>query len=127
MSRTPPSAPPSLADELLIDAEIDDDGVQQAPVPTTPRWLLVAGLVLIGINLRPALSSLAPVLGQIKTEIGISATMAGLLTTLPVLCLGLFGPLAPQLNPSRKENHVPHAPLCTAQSGGRTADRRRNR
>ncbi|RQO68601.1 cyanate transporter [Aquitalea sp. FJL05] len=97
MSRTSPSTPPSLADELLIDAEIDDEGVQQAPLPTTPRWLLVLGLVLIGINLRPALSSLAPLLGQIKNEIGISATMAGLLTTLPVLCLGLFGPLAPQL------------------------------
>jgi cyanate permease len=61
------------------------------------RWLLALGMVLIGINLRPALSSLAPVLGQVKTEIGLSATMAGLLTTLPVLCLGLFGPLAPQL------------------------------
>jgi CP family cyanate transporter-like MFS transporter len=54
-------------------------------------------MVLIGINLRPALSSLAPVLGQVKAEIGLSATMAGLLTTLPVLCLGLFGALAPHL------------------------------
>ncbi|BBF86771.1 cyanate transport protein CynX [Aquitalea magnusonii] len=86
-----------LAAELLIDAEIDDEGVQQLPPPTGPRWLLALGMVLIGINLRPALSSLAPVLGQVKTELGISATTAGLLTTLPVLGLGLFGALAPQL------------------------------
>lgn len=93
------SRPPAdtLAAELLIDAEIDDDGVQASPPPPAARWLLVLGMVLIGINLRPALSSLAPVLGQIKAEIGISATTAGLLTTLPVLCLGLFGPLAPHL------------------------------
>lgn len=97
MSPTPPHIADKLAEELLIDAEIDDDGVQsQSPAPQS-RWLLALGMVLIGINLRPALSSLAPVLGQVKTEIGLSATMAGLLTTLPVLCLGLFGALAPHL------------------------------
>lgn len=97
MSPTPPHLADKLAEELLIDAEIDDDGVQaQSPAPQS-RWLLALGMVLIGINLRPALSSLAPVLGQVKAEIGLSATMAGLLTTLPVLCLGLFGALAPHL------------------------------
>ncbi len=88
---------PTLADELLIDAEIDDAGVQATPPPARFRWLLLLGLVLIGINLRPALSSLSPVLGQIKTETGLSGALAGLLTTLPVLCLGVFGPLAPRL------------------------------
>jgi len=97
MPHHPHPAAETLAQDLLIDAEIDDEGVQHSPPPTSPRWLLVLGLVLIGINLRPALSSLAPVLGQIKAEIGISATTAGLLTTLPVLCLGLFGALAPHL------------------------------
>ncbi|WP_159875062.1 CynX/NimT family MFS transporter [Aquitalea denitrificans] len=97
MSPTPQHIADKLAEELLIDAEIDDDGVQyHSPAPQS-RWLLALGMVLIGINLRPALSSLAPVLGQVKAEIGLSATMAGLLTTLPVLCLGLFGALAPHL------------------------------
>ncbi|WP_287881442.1 MFS transporter [Aquitalea sp.] len=97
MSPTPQHIADKLAEELLIDAEIDDDGVQyHSPAPQS-RWLLALGMVLIGINLRPALSSLAPVLGQVKAEIGLSATMAGLLTTLPVLCLGLFGALSPHL------------------------------
>ena len=92
-----PVASDLLAEELLIDAEIDDEGVQQQPPPRHARTMLVLGMILIGINLRPALSSLAPVLGQVKRDLGLSATMASLLTTLPVLCLGLFGPLAPQL------------------------------
>ncbi len=60
-------------------------------------WLLVAGLVLVALNLRPALTSLSPLLTQVQQGLGLSATAAGLLTSLPVLCLGLFAPLAPRL------------------------------
>lgn len=84
-------------DELLIDAEADDEQVQQQPVTLQRPWLLLLGLVLVALNLRPALSSMAPVLGQVSEGLGLSASAAGLLTTLPVLCLGLFAPLAPVL------------------------------
>ena len=83
------------ADELLIDAEIDE---VPAPTPAPVRpWLLLLGLVLVALNLRPALSSLAPLLNTVREHTGLSAAAAGLLTTLPVLCLGLFAPLAPRL------------------------------
>ncbi|WP_416770443.1 CynX/NimT family MFS transporter [Pseudomonas sp. RHF3.3-3] len=84
-------------DPLLIDAEADDAIVQQAhPVLRRP-WLLLLGLVLVALNLRPALSSMAPMLSEVSRSLGLSAAKAGLLTTLPVLCLGLFAPLAPVL------------------------------
>ncbi|ERS83433.1 hypothetical protein Q671_11125 [Halomonas sp. PBN3] len=54
-------------------------------------------MVLVGLNLRPALSSLAPLLTRIQQETDLSALAIGALTTLPVLCLGLFAPLAPWL------------------------------
>lgn len=84
-------------EELLIDAEADDEQVQQQPVVLRRPWLLLLGLVLVALNLRPALSSMSPVLGQVSEGLGLSASQAGLLTTLPVLCLGLFAPLAPIL------------------------------
>nr|CUV30494.1 MFS transporter [Ralstonia solanacearum] len=56
--------------------------------------MLVAGLVLVGVNLRPALSSLSPVLKQVAAGTGLSGATAGLLTTLPVVCLGVFAPAA---------------------------------
>jgi len=84
-------------DELLIDAEADDEQVQQQPVLLRRPWFLLLGLVLVALNLRPALSSMAPVLGQVSEGLGLNASQAGLLTTLPVLCLGLFSPLAPAL------------------------------
>ncbi|TCP14850.1 CP family cyanate transporter-like MFS transporter [Crenobacter luteus] len=79
-----------------------------APAPTRPKaaapatrarttLLLVAGMALIALNLRPALTSLSPLLNEVRLATGLSAAAAGLLTTLPVLCLGLFAPLAPRL------------------------------
>lgn len=78
---------------------------QPSPQPTADQthpalkrpWLLLLGLVLVALNLRPALSSIAPLLNEVSDSLGMSAAEAGLLTTLPVLCLGLFAPLAPIL------------------------------
>ncbi|MEM9631758.1 MAG: MFS transporter [Pseudomonadota bacterium] len=61
------------------------------------RFLLGASLVLIAFNLRPVFSSASALLLEIREGFGLSTTGASLLTTLPVLCLGLFSPLAPRL------------------------------
>ncbi|MEX0164617.1 CynX/NimT family MFS transporter [Pseudomonas brassicacearum] len=84
-------------EELLIDAEADDEQAQQRHPLVRRPWLLLLGLILVALNLRPALSSMAPLLSEVSGSLGLSAAQAGLLTTLPVLCLGLFAPLAPVL------------------------------
>ena len=89
--------PETKLEELLIDAEADDEVVQHGPPPISRPWLLLLGLILVAMNLRPALSSLSPLLSEVSSSLGLSAAKAGLLTTLPVLCLGLFAPLAPIL------------------------------
>lgn len=65
--------------------------------PGPNRLSFIALMVLVGLNLRPALSSLAPLLPRIEREGELSVLMLSSLTTLPVLCLGLFAPLAPWL------------------------------
>lgn len=55
---------------------------------------LVVAIFLVGLNLRPALTSLGPVLPAVRADTGLGAWGAGLLTTLPVLCLGLLAPPA---------------------------------
>jgi CP family cyanate transporter-like MFS transporter len=62
-----------------------------------PQWLLLLALFMVGINLRPALATVAPLLDTIRAETSISLAAAGALSTLPVLCFGLFAPLAPRL------------------------------
>ena len=72
----------------------------QMPARTPSRLrgvLLVVAIVLLAANLRPALTSVAPLIGQIRTDTGISNGVAGLLTTLPLLAFGLLSPVAPRL------------------------------
>ena len=65
--------------------------------PPGGRILLALSLVLIAFNLRPVFSSLSAVLPDVMRATGITPSEASLLTTLPVLCLGLFAPLGPPL------------------------------
>ncbi len=59
--------------------------------------LTLAALLLVAFNLRPAITSVSPILLRIGNALGLSATWEGALTTLPVLCLGLAAPAAPLL------------------------------
>ncbi len=59
--------------------------------------LLAASLTLIAFNLRTAVASMGPVLLDAMAGLGLSASRASLLTTIPSLCFGIFGPLAPML------------------------------
>lgn len=97
----PTSAVPAevLLRDSLIDAEADSVPAPAAPPRLTAgaRFLLGLSLVLIAFNLRPVFSSASALLPEIRSGMGIGPFAASLLTTLPVLCLGVFSPLAPRL------------------------------
>jgi MFS transporter, CP family, cyanate transporter len=57
------------------------------------RAFLIA-LLLIAANLRPSLTGVGPLLETIREDLGLSATTAGWLSSLPVLMFGAFAPLA---------------------------------
>ncbi|HEY3523794.1 MAG TPA: MFS transporter [Candidatus Limnocylindrales bacterium] len=52
-------------------------------------------LFLASLTLRPQLVGAAPLVPDIQADLGISHAVAGLLGTFPVLCMGLFAPIAP--------------------------------
>jgi CP family cyanate transporter-like MFS transporter len=63
-----------------------------------PGWvalpgLLLAGLLLVALNLRGPLVAVAPVFEDIRRDLGVGAGTVGLLTSIPVLCFGLAAPL----------------------------------
>jgi len=93
------SRPQQVQDEQLIDAEVDSVPQPRVSMPPSAlgRFLLGASLVLIAVNLRPVFSSASALLPEIAQTFGLSSTGIGLLTTLPVICLGAFSPLAPWL------------------------------
>jgi CP family cyanate transporter-like MFS transporter len=52
-------------------------------------------IILVALNLRPAVVAVGPLLRQIQDDLGLSGTAAGALTTLPVLFFGSYGLVAP--------------------------------
>jgi MFS transporter, CP family, cyanate transporter len=51
---------------------------------------LLAALFLGALALRPQLVGVGPVIPEIDEDLDVSHAVAGLLTTIPVLCMGLF-------------------------------------
>jgi CP family cyanate transporter-like MFS transporter len=59
---------------------------------------VVVGLFLASLALRPQLLAIGPLLPLIRDDLALSATAAGLLTTIPVFCMGLFAPIGPVIS-----------------------------
>ncbi len=101
------------------DAENPSD-VRRSSVAERPRhvaWLLVAGVALAALNLRTAITSVGPVLDEIIVDLGMSGVVAGLLTTLPVLCFAVFGVSTPALSRRFGEHRVLVAALLALTLG----------
>ncbi|MGW1148426.1 CynX/NimT family MFS transporter [Streptomyces sp. NPDC002454] len=95
-----------------------EDGPLAVEVPPAPRTRS-AGLVLVGValvltavNLRPAITSLGALLEEVRTGLGMSGTVAGLLTSVPTLCFAVFGITAPRL----ARRHGPAAVVCAGMA-----------
>ncbi|MEU3773803.1 MFS transporter [Streptomyces sp. NPDC032472] len=72
-----------------------------APAPAPPAWLgpvLVVGIVLAALNLRPAITSLGALFEEVRDGLGMSGTVAGVITSVPALCFAVFGVTAPRLS-----------------------------
>lgn len=65
---------------------------------TAGLLLLVTGIIFLAMNLRAPITSVGPVIDLIRDDMGISNTMAGILTTIPLLAFGLLSPFAPRLS-----------------------------
>jgi CP family cyanate transporter-like MFS transporter len=64
----------------------------------TSRFALLAGLFLAALSLRPQLVGVGPLIPRIQDSLSVSHAVAGLLATIPILCMGLFAPPAAYLS-----------------------------
>ncbi|AGP58851.1 transporter [Streptomyces rapamycinicus NRRL 5491] len=94
---TPPSddlATPETAASAPRPAE---HGGPRRPASPWRGRVMAAGLMLAALNLRPAVTSLGPLLEEVRDDLGMSGTVAGVLTSVPAACFALFGLTAPRL------------------------------
>jgi CP family cyanate transporter-like MFS transporter len=66
-------------------------------VTAPPSWMVLTAVSLVAVNLRPVISSLPTVASDIVETTGWSSATLGVLTTIPVLCMGLFALAVPAL------------------------------
>jgi MFS transporter, CP family, cyanate transporter len=79
--------------------------------------LIGTAIVLTGLNLRTAVTSVGPVLQEIQDGLGISSGLAGLVTTMPVLCFAAIGFAGPGLSARFRDSHVLSGALVTMAAG----------
>jgi CP family cyanate transporter-like MFS transporter len=66
--------------------------------PSRLRPLLVAALVLTGVSMRTAVTSVGAVLDDVQRGLHTTSGAAGVITTLPVVCFAVIGSLTPRLS-----------------------------
>lgn len=80
-------------------------------------WLVALGIVLAALNLRTAVTSVGPLLGEIARTLGMSSVGTGLLTTLPVLAFAGVGAITPTLARRVGEHRLLMFALVTLGTG----------
>jgi len=59
--------------------------------------LFVLAILFVAFNLRPAITSVGPLIGTIRDDVGFSNWSVALLTSLPLIAFMLISPIAPKL------------------------------
>ncbi|VVP22536.1 cyanate transporter [Pseudomonas fluorescens] len=63
--------------------------MENVRITARPATWLMLGIVLVGLNLRPSMAAIGPLLSAIRGDIALSFSVASLLTMLPVMAMGL--------------------------------------
>ncbi|MDM5330106.1 MFS transporter [Neobacillus sp. CF12] len=69
----------------------------KAKTRSTYIYFFIIGIVLIAFNLRPAITSLGPLVGMIQEDVGLAHWSAGLLMSLPLVVFAIMSPLVPKI------------------------------
>jgi CP family cyanate transporter-like MFS transporter len=101
--------PPDTARDSA-ERSVTTEGTSAGGLGVALTAVVVVAIGLTAFNLRPAVTSVGPLLAEVRAGLGMSGAVAGLLTAFPALCFVVFGTLAPRLLRRLR----PAAVLCLA-------------
>ena len=76
---------------------MEHNALESAKAIHARNTFFIIGIILVAFNLRPAITSVGPLVGSIRDDLGITNGAAGLLTTIPLIAFAVLSPLAPKL------------------------------
>ena len=79
--------------------------------------LLTAGIIILAINMRAAITSLPPIFPELHGALHLSAASQSVLAAIPVLCFGLFSGIAAPLSRAFGEERVLGVALVLLAAG----------
>jgi CP family cyanate transporter-like MFS transporter len=85
--------------------------------PRLAGALLIAGIVVMALNLRAAITSLPPVFPELSRSLGLPSAALDTLAAVPVLCFGLFSGVAAPLGRRFGEERVLGTALAVLAAG----------
>ncbi|MBV6738225.1 CynX/NimT family MFS transporter [Priestia megaterium] len=81
-----------------MNASKEINQLEQTDLEIKPKvGLLLIGIILTAANLRAPLTSVGPLVSSIRDDLEISNTLAGSITTVPLLSLSILSAFAPKL------------------------------
>ncbi len=91
--------------------------------PTTKNILMLLVLVLVGVNMRPLLTSVGPLLPLLRDASGMNFALASLLTALPVVAMGVMALAGGWLSRRLNAHHLVALSLVTIAAGALLRER----
>jgi CP family cyanate transporter-like MFS transporter len=109
--------PVAGAESSALGAVASEGAALSRPLGTWTARLAVVAVIVTAVNLRPGVTSIGPVLQEVRRGLGMSSTVAGLLASIPPLCFSLFGVGAPRLERQFGRGRVVLAGMCALTAG----------
>jgi len=112
---------PTVTTSAFDSAELSSTGRSPAAggSPSSPasRALIVVAIVLTGLTMRVAVTSVGAVLTDLEHGLHASSSAAGIITTLPVIAFAGIGFLSPRLAHRFGEHRLVAAALLATTAG----------
>jgi CP family cyanate transporter-like MFS transporter len=107
----------SVTTSAFGSAELSTAAVGPSSHPGRHRVLILAAIVLTGLTMRVAVTSVGAVLTDLQRGLHASSSVAGIITTLPVIAFAGIGFLGPRLAHRFGEHRLVTAALLAATTG----------
>jgi MFS transporter, CP family, cyanate transporter len=101
----------------LAQAPDGQVAARQTGQPAMATAMLAAGIAVLAVNLRAAITSLPPVFPELAASLHLSSATLAVLATTPVLCFGVFSGIAAPLSRRFGEERVLGAALVLLAAG----------
>src|SRR5699024_4077244 len=89
---------PKCSNHIILEGVIFMEDYKYGQFKRPHRILLVIAIIFIAFNLRPAITSVGPIIDLLRESLSLSNFSIGILTSLPLIAFGIMSSLVPRIS-----------------------------